>query len=134
MSDPTLTVSEAIAELMRTAGSPAQRRDLRAALSHVDAGLGTMPMGSLSNRHVAALLDDLREAGLSPRRETAILHAVRSLSEFAADLPAASPQPATTPTPTLAMLALGTRVAAWTAWTIAIVFAVLLVVLVLELS
>ena len=129
MSDPTLTVSDAIAELVRTAGSPARQRELRAALTHVDADLGTMPLSSLRNRHVAALLDDLREAGLIARRETAILDAVRSLSEFDADPPAAI-----TPTPTLTMLALGARVAVWTSWTIAIVFAALLVTLVLALS
>ena len=129
MSDPTLTVSDAIAELVRTAGPAARQRELRAALSHVDADLGTMPLSSLRNRHVAALLDDLREEGLSARRETAILEAVRSLSDFVADPPAA-----TTPTPTHTMLALGAQAAVWTTWTIAIVFALLLVTLVLELS
>jgi hypothetical protein len=129
MSDPTLTVSGAIAELVRTADSAARQRELRAALSHVDADFGTMPLSSLRSRHVAALIDDLREAGLSARREAAILDAVRSLSELAVVRPAA-----TTPTPTHTMLALGARAAVWTSWTIAIVFAVLLVGLVLELS
>jgi hypothetical protein len=129
MSDPTLTVSDAIAELVRSESSTARQRELRAALSHVDADLGTMPLSSLRSRHVVALLDDLREAGLSARREAAILDAVDSLSGLAADPPAA-----TTPTPTHTMLALGARAAVWTSWTIAIVFAVLLVGLVLELS
>ncbi len=129
MSDPTLTVSDAIAELVRTAGSSVRQRELRAALSHVDADLGTMPLSSLRNRHVAELLDDLRAEGLSERRETAILDAVRSLSAFSAGPPAA-----TTPTPTHTMLALGARAAVWTTWMIAIVFAVLLVILVRELS
>jgi hypothetical protein len=133
MSDPNLTVSEAITELVRSTGSAARQRELRAALSHVDAGLGTMPIRNLRSRHVAALLDDLREAGLSPRREDAIVDAVDSLSDFVADAPAAPSRPATAPTPTLTMLTLGARVAVWTTWAIMIAFALLLLALVLEL-
>jgi hypothetical protein len=144
-------VSEVIAELVGTTGSEAERRELRAALSHVDAELGPMPLRDVRSRHVAALLDDLHDAGLSPRRETAVVDALRSLYGFAiahglvsddpTPAPAAAaapitPAPASTtaPTPTLTMRALGARVAVWTAWTIAIVFALLLVVLIRELS
>ena len=83
-----------------------------------------------------ALLDDLHDAGLSPRRETAVIDALRSLFAFAlarglvavdplARPPAPAPaerrapprrRPPPTPTPTLTMLALGARVAVWTAW------------------
>jgi hypothetical protein len=124
MSDPTFTVSDAIGELVRSSGPPARQRELRAALSHVDAHLGTMPLESLRSRDIAELLDELRAEGLSERRETAILEAARSL--LAGDPPV--------PTPTQTMLALGARAAVMTSWTIAIVFAVLFVALVLELS
>jgi hypothetical protein len=145
MTDSPPTVSDAIAALVSASGSNAERRELRAALSHVDARFGSMPVRELSERRVAALLDELHEAGLSPRRETAILDAVHSLRAFAgaprpvaADPfpapPATAPTTTPTPTPTLTMLTLGARVAAWTAWTITIVFALLLVALVLELS
>ncbi len=178
MSQHTLTgdssVSALIAEYVSAIASPAERRALRAPLSHVDAELGSLPLRAVRARHVAALLDKLRDAGLSPRRETAILDAVGSLYAFAiarrlvsaAPLPqrprpprdASPPDVATPPrrvrrdtpgraprdtprdsprpgqTPTMTMLALGARVAVWTAWTILIIFAALLVVLVVELG
>ena len=114
-----------------------------------------MPIRAVRTRHLAALLDDLYDAGLSARREAAIVDALHSLFAFAvarrlvaADptpgpvvpkpknrVPAPAPaMPTPTPTPTLTVLALGARVAAWTAWTISIVFVVLLVALVLELA
>ena len=148
MTDPTL--SSVIAEFVGSAGTAGERRELRAALSHVDAELGTMPMRAIRTRNVMAMLDDLYEAGLSARRQDAVVDALRSLYAFAIgrglvlDDPtpgaaavatlAAAPTPATAPTPTLTMLTLGARLAAWTAWTIAIVFALLLVALVLELT
>jgi hypothetical protein len=58
-------------------------RDLRSALSHVDAELGTMPVRSVRTRHLATLLDDLRGAGLNSRRETAIVGALEALFAFA---------------------------------------------------
>jgi len=177
MSQPTLTgdssVSALIAEFVSAIASQAERRALRAPLSHVDAELGSLPLRAVRARHVAALLDKLRDAGLSPRREDAILDAVGSLYAFAiarrlvaaAPLPqrprsraarppdvatpprrvprdtprrAARDKPRDTPrpgqTPTMTMLALGARVAVWTAWTILIIFAALLVVLVVELG
>jgi hypothetical protein len=143
MSDPTLTVSDAIAELVSSTGSTAERRELRAALSHVDAELGTMPLRDVRPRDVTALLNDLREAGLSERRETTLVGALDLLFAFAGDsapaptptpMPTPTPTPMTTQTPTLTMLTLGARAAVWTAWAIAIVFVLLLVALVLQLS
>jgi hypothetical protein len=152
MTDPTL--NSVIADFVAAAGTTGERRERRAALSHVDAGLGTMPMRSVRTRNLAALLDDLYEAGLSARREAAVVDALHELYAFAiarglvtddptpggaaAATPPPMPAPATTPTPTttptLTMLALGARAAVWTAWTIAIVFALLLVALVNELA
>jgi hypothetical protein len=132
-------------------------RDRRSALSHADAELGTMPVRSVRTRHVAALLDDLRAAGLSARRETAIADALHALFAFAlvrgliaADpvpesaraarhdppgrVPAVSPLAEEPRTPTLTMLALGARVAWWTAWIVTLVFVVLLLALVAELA
>jgi hypothetical protein len=138
-----------------------ERRELRSALSHVAAELGTMPIRRVRSQNVLALLGDLRAAGLSPRRQTAVVDALHSLFAFAVArrLVAVSPvaQPAgaerhehprahaATPagppprtedprTPTLTMLALGARVAWWTALIVTMVFATLLVVLVFELA
>ena len=147
------SVSAVIAELVRET-DPAKRRELRAALSHVDAELGTMPLRLVRRRHVAAMLDDLRDAGLSPRREDAVEDAVGSLFDFARSRglvaagpvtdpparavepppPAAVVAPARPATATATMLALGARVATWTAVAIFIIFAALLIALVLELA
>jgi len=126
------------------------RRGLRSAFSHVAAELGTMPVRSVRPRHVAALLDDLSDAGLSPRREAAVVDALHALFAFAfargliADdpTPAHRAQPigasreresaAQAPTPTVAMLALGARVALLTTWIIVIAFLGLLVALLVE--
>lgn len=164
MSDPPLTgdssLGAVIAEFVR-ATDGAERRRLRAALSHVAAELGTLPIRAVRRRHLTDLLDELRDAGLTESREATIVEALRSLYAFALarrlvevdPLPerrrrpahrppvVSPPRPPTahtpltpTPTPTLTMLALGARVAAWTAWTIMVVFAVLLIALFLELS
>ena len=146
-----------IAEFMRATDASADR-ELRAALAHIDADLGTMSVGAVRPRHLTALLEDLREAGLSPRREAAVvvaLHAVfafavaralvaadptpgaaprRAAPPDAAPPDAAPPDAATAPTPTFAMLALGARVAFWTTWLIMVGFLVLLLVLLLELG
>ena len=140
-----------IAEFMRAADAGADR-ELRAALSHVDAELGTMRVGNVRPRHLTGLLADLREAGLSPRREAAVVEALHAVFAFAVarGLVAADPTPgaaprraapdaalpdaATAPTPTFAMLALGARVAFWTTWLIMVGFLVLLLVLLLELG
>jgi hypothetical protein len=142
---------------------PGERRELRAALSHVDAELGTMPIRTVRPRTLVGLLGDLRAAGLSPRRRVAVIEALRSLFAFAlarglvstspvtglADaephdrprpraaapvVPVARTEESRTPTPTLTMLALGARVAWWTALIVTLVFATLLVVLVVELA
>jgi hypothetical protein len=120
-------------------------RDLRAALNHVDAELGTMPIGSVRPRHVTALLDDLHGAGLSLRRVTAVAGALRAVFAYAVEqrLVAVSPMPgpappaaaaAPTPTPTYTMLAAGVRLAAWTTWLVVIGFVLLLAMLLVELG
>src|SRR5215210_4046749 len=85
------TVGAAIATLLRaaevgrarnTAGEPYTRsevRELRAALGHVEAELGSLPLRLLRHHHVEALLDDLRSEGLSPHRERGILDALDAL-------------------------------------------------------
>jgi hypothetical protein len=141
------TVAAVIDEFLRAAG---ERRELRSALSHVSAEIGTMPLERVRARHVMALLDRLRDAGLSAKRQKAIIDAVSSLYSFALarglvqsspfTLPAAprrEPPPVaadTARTPTLTMVALGARVALWTAWLTTIGFVVLLVALVVELA
>ena len=142
------TVAAVIDEFLRAAG---ERRELRSALSHVSAEIGTMPLERVRARHVMALLDRLGDAGLSAKRQKAIIDALSSLYSFALarglvrsspfTLPAAprrEPPPAaaadTARTPTLTMVALGARVALWTAWLITIGFVVLLVALVVELA
>jgi hypothetical protein len=124
-------------------------RELRAALSHVDSELGSLDVRAVRRSDVSALLDELRREGLSPRREQAIVDALESLYSYAVDrgLVAASPvgeQPRALredpppavghpPTPTEAVLAVGTRAAAWASWTIVVAFAVVVLVLVVEL-
>jgi hypothetical protein len=118
-------------------------RDLRAALNHIDAELGTMPIGSVRPRHVTALLDDLHGAGLSLRRVTAVADALRAVFAYAVEqrLVAVSPMPgpappaaAAAPTPTYTMLAVGVRLAAWTTWLVVIGFVLLLAMLLVELG
>jgi len=118
-------------------------REVQAALSHVDVELGAMPLRNVRPRHVDALLDDLHGAGLSPRRETAVIDALGSLFAFARDrgLTTVDPLPGhphagapAVPTATLTMLALGARVASWTAVAVVLVFVLLLLVLILELA
>jgi hypothetical protein len=160
MSDPTLSgessVSSVIAELVRTTGPPAKQRELRAALSHADAELGAMPLRAVRSRNLTALLDDLEDAGLSARRQTAVVDALHALYGFAiarglvptdpvaeparvrrrppAPSTAALAEPAPPHTPTLTMVALGARVAVWTACAMTIVFGILLIALVIELA
>jgi hypothetical protein len=148
--DPS--VATVIDEFLRATDS-AERRELRSALSHVAADIGTMPLERVRARHLMAVLDDARAAGLSGRREKAIIDALSALYSFAqargivTTNPLAFPAPPPTPapprvqpasagaqTPTLAMVALGARVAFWTAWLITIGFVILLVALVVELA
>lgn len=138
-------------------------RDVRASLSHVDSELGSLPMRSIDSADVDRLLVDLRRAGLPPARLDAIVIALRALRGYAADeglvgdralpdpaltetgagespwvtLPPepgyAEPEPRPGPTPTLELVATARRVATWTVRTILFVFAVLVVLLILEL-
>jgi hypothetical protein len=137
------------------------RRELRSPLSHIDAELGTMPIRRVRARHVVALLDDLRAAGLSPKRQMAVINALHSLFAFAITrrlvtespmaevapparddgppTPAAAPaspraEPEEQRTPTLTMLALGARVAWWTALIVTMTFVALALGLVVELA
>ena len=152
------SVGAAVAELIRAAEdgraqgpggetyTRAQLRDLRAALSHVDAELGSLPLQSLRHRHVDALLGDLREGGLSARRENAILDALDLLyAQRAASRTerttsrtgrgaSRTERPAAARTPTDAMLALGARVAWWASATIFVLFAGVVVLLAVALA
>jgi hypothetical protein len=115
-------------------------RELRSALRHVDAELGTMPVANVRPRHLAELLDDLHRAGLSPRREAEVDDALQRLFAYAiarrlvAVNPVPGPAPAPTPTPTFTMLAVGTRLVGWLTWSIVAGFLVLLLTLLLELG
>jgi hypothetical protein len=118
-----------------------------------------MRLRTVRPRHVEAMLDDLGRAGLSPRREAAIVEALHALYAFAlerrlvavdplgeperrtsAPRPRGEPAPTRThthtptPTPTVTMLALGARVAFWTTFAIMAGFLLLLVALILELG
>jgi hypothetical protein len=123
------TVGAAIAELVRAAevgrargpaGEPytrSQVREMRAALGHVDAELGSLPMRLLRHRHVETLLEDLRAHGLSPHRERAILDALDALYAqehvVRKERAARNERAASAQTPTDAMVALGARAARW---------------------
>ena len=143
-------LSAVIAEYVRADAGHGDRRELRSALSHIDAELGTMPIRRVRARNIRAMLDDLADAGLSPRREAAVVDALHGVFAFAvarglidhdptpgratrpAEVPRSQPRAATAPTPTLTMLALGARVAFWTTWSIVVGFLVLLVALLVE--
>jgi hypothetical protein len=150
------SVGAVIDEFLQATDPDGKRRELRSALSHVDAELGTMRLRTVRPRHVEAMLDDLGHAGLSPRREAAIVEAMHALYAFAlerrlvavdplgeperrssAPRPRSEPAPPTrthTPTPTVTMLALGARVAFWTTFAIMAGFLLLLTALILELG
>jgi site-specific recombinase XerC len=159
MRDLSLTghssLGTVIDEFLTTIGSAPERRDLRSALSHVSAELGTMPVRAVRARHLVVMIDKLHAAGLSARRELAVLDALSELFAFAVarGLVPATPMPTPPPrerrlpplaapppvvetarTPTMTMIALGARVAAWTAWLMSIGFALLLLALVIELA
>jgi hypothetical protein len=152
------SLGDVIAEFLRSVAAD-DDRELRAALSHVAAELGEMPVRSIRPHHLTAFLDRLRSAGLSRRREAAVVDALHAVFAFAvarhlvdadpmpdapqahttgirtpAARPTPTPTPAPTPTPTFAMLALGARVAFWTTWIVTLGFLVLLLVLLVELG
>ena len=144
------TLGEVIAGYLGADPADGDRRGVRSALSHVAAELGTMPIRRVRPRNVAALLDDLEEAGISPRREAAIVDALHAVFAFAAargliaeDLTPArvrrprertASEPRAVRTPTLTMVALGARVAFWTSWLIVVGFLVLVLALFLEFA
>jgi hypothetical protein len=67
-------------------GGPYSRdgvRALRGALSYVDSELGTMDVQDVRRRHVQALLDQLRGAGLAAARIRAVAHALDSVYGYA---------------------------------------------------
>ena len=133
--DPA-SVGAAAAELLRAAeagsSSRAQLRELRAALSHIDAELGPMPLSELRDDHVRALVGSLRAAGLSASRERAVLDAIDALRPR--PRPRRSAGPAQPPTPTDAMLALGGQLATFASVTLLILFAAVIALTVLTLA
>src|SRR4051794_5656252 len=105
------SVSAAVAAFLAEPATGADR-ELRSALNHVDAELGTMPIADVRPRHVAALLDHLRQAGLSAGRQAAVSEALSALFAYAVArrLVAINPMPGPTappaaapPTPTATM-------------------------------
>jgi len=156
--DGDSSLGAVIEAFLRATDPLAEQRQLRAALSHVGAELGSLPVRAVGARHYERLLDDLRRAGISPRREDALVGALHSLYGFAVarglvfadplrhgaiaprarprgpSIPTHAPEPAPARTPTLTMLALGARVAYWTTGMIMLVFVGLLLVLVVELA
>jgi hypothetical protein len=135
------SLGSVIAEFLAETDAGADR-ELRSALGHVDAELGTMPVRSIRPRHLTAVLDDLHGAGLSPRREAAVDDALHGVFAFAVEHrllavnPMAGPAPVSHggPSPTYTMLALGARMAFWTTWLVAIGFLALLLLLLVELG
>jgi hypothetical protein len=139
LSEPT--IAAASAELLSgaeaTASSRSELRELRAALSHIDAELGPLPLGSLDDEHVATLVRNLRAAGLSSERERAVMGAIAALrGRRPASAPAAAPAAprASEPTPTDAMLALGTRVATLASVSVFLLFAAVIALAVVTLA
>jgi hypothetical protein len=124
------TVGEAVAELLRAeeagSSSRAELRELRAALSHIDAEVGPMPLSELRDEHVQALVVSLREAGLSPSRERAVVDAMDALRRT-------SP-PSTQPTPTDAMLAVGGQLATGASVILLVLFVGVIALTVLTLA
>jgi hypothetical protein len=99
------SIGSAVAEPLRVkearSSARAELRKLRAALSHIDAEPGPLPLSELRDDHVRALIGSLRGSGISPARERAVLNAINALRPRP---PAAAAQQ---PTPTDAMRALG---------------------------
>ena len=131
-TDGDPTVGAAGAELLSAAeanaSSRAELRELRAALSHIDAELGPLPLRALDDGRVQALVDSLRAAGLSPERERAIVSAVDALRS---QRPAG---PVDGPTPTDVMLVLGTRLATFASAGVFILFAGIVALAVVTLA
>ena len=66
---------------------PAAARELRWWLGgHVREALGALPVGDLRRRDLEALLDELAEAGVSPRRLRELAKSMRALGDHAVDV------------------------------------------------
>lgn len=120
-----------------------QVQQLRAHLAHVVASdLGTHDVGAVRGRHVQALVDELRAAGVSASRVDAIVEALRLAFAYAvgrglvssSPLVGLAPRGRPTPSPTTAMLALGERAVAWTVRGVVVAFVVAAVGLVLAVA
>ena len=137
MSEQTIAAASAelLSDAEATASSRSELRELRAALSHIDAELGPLPLSSLDDEHVARLVRNLRAAGLSPERERAVMRAIAALrGRPPAPVPTAAVPRASEPTPTDAMLALGTRVATLVSVSVFLLFAVVIALAVVTLA
>jgi len=117
-------------------------REQRGSLTHVIASdLATMPVDTVRSRHVQALLADLRADGLPASRASSVVEALRPVFVYAmgrglvrtSPLVGLTPQRHKSPTPTVAMLALGQQVVAWTVRMILIAFVLAAVVLFLAI-
>ena len=135
-----------IAEYVRDVEAGARTRDdvrgLRRDLTHVASELGTLEVDQVRARHVEALVDELRAAGLPPDRVRSVIEALRSLYAYAIGrgLVKASPLVGLAVggtearTPTAAMLDLGEQVVAWTVRVIVIAFVLIALGLVVVLA
>jgi hypothetical protein len=75
--------------------SPAAERELRWWLGgHLHEALGAVPIDEVRLRDVAALVDELRYAGISPRRLRRMIAAMRALFDFAGDMGLVAHNPA----------------------------------------
>ena len=120
-----------------------QVHDLRAQLAHVVASdLGTRPVSAVRGRHVQALVEELRAAGVSASRADAVVEALRLVFTYAvgrglvnaSPLVGLAPRRHAAPSPTTAMLALGERAVAWTVRGVVIAFVLAAVGLVLAIA
>lgn len=126
------TVGTVIAEFLRAAEateSDARVRELRTALGHVDAELGSAPFRALRRDDVTALLGGLRSAGLSVERERAIVEALQALQAFASESRRGGPPALRAPRD--AMVALGSQLAVTVS---VLLLALVVVVLAIELA
>ena len=135
-----------IAEYVRDVEAGARTRDdvreLRRDLTHVASELGTLEVDQVRARHVEALVDELRAAGLPPDRVRSVIEALRSLYAYAigrglvkaSTLVGLAVGGTEARTPTAAMLDLGEQVVAWTVRVIVIAFVLIALGLVVVLA
>jgi site-specific recombinase XerD len=125
-------LDEAAADRTR---SREELRELRRALTHVDAELGGLPVGAVRGRDVQDLVEALGAAGLRADRTDAIVDALRAVYAFAIAQGVVRTSPLVGlarpvdggRSPTDAMLELGERVVAWSVRGIVIAFVVIAV-------